>query len=249
MNEVICGDAADILSQMKSNFIDLVITSPPYDNLREYNGFTFDFDAILSCLYKVVKDGGIIVWVVNDALIKGSESLTSFKQAVKFVEAGFNLHDTMIYEKNSPSFPAVPGKSKRYTQIFEYMFVFSKGKPKTINLLCDKSNIEAGKDYGNRAVFGGKKYVVPDFSIRNNIWRYNTSKGNKFKHPAPFPEQLAADHILSWSNEEDLILDPMCGSGTVLVAAKKLNRKYIGIDISEEYCSMSIKRLKESSCQ
>jgi len=178
--------------------------------------------------------------VVGDQTKNGSESGTSFKQALYFKEIGFNLHDTMIYEKNSSTYPAsVSGN--RYSQIFEYMFVFSKGKPKA-KLICDKPNKWAGhKDFS-----GKLKNPVPDFSPRTNIWRYITSF-NGVKHPAPFPEQLAADHIISWSNEGDVIYDPFMGSGTTGYVAKKLNRNYIGSEISLDYCLIANQRIIQAS--
>ena len=229
LNTVYCGNCLDVLKGFPENCINLTVTSPPYDNLRSYNGYEFDFEGIARELFRVTANGGVVVWVVGDATDKGSETGTSFRQALYFKEIGFNLHDTMIYEKNSPAFPA-RANSNRYTQIFEYMFVFSKGKPKC-NLICDKPNKWAGhKDFS-----GKLKNPVPDFSPRNNIWKYTTSF-NGVKHPAPFPEKLAEDHILTWSNPGDLVLDPMAGSGTTLRAAKKTGRNYIGIEISEEYC-------------
>lgn len=229
VNTVYCGNCLEVLKGFPENCINLTVTSPPYDNLRSYNGYEFDFEGIARELFRVTANGGVVVWVVGDATDKGSETGTSFRQALYFKEIGFNLHDTMIYEKNSPAFPA-RASSNRYTQIFEYMFVFSKGKPKC-NLICDKPNKWAGhKDFS-----GKLKNPVPDFSPRNNIWKYTTSF-NGVKHPAPFPEKLAEDHILTWSNPGDLVLDPMAGSGTTLRAAKKAGRNYIGIEISEEYC-------------
>lgn len=229
VNTVYCGNCLEVLKGFPENCINLTVTSPPYDNLRSYNGYEFDFEGIARELFRVTANGGVVVWVVGDATDKGSETGTSFRQALYFKEIGFNLHDTMIYEKNSPAFPA-RANSNRYTQIFEYMFVFSKGKPKC-NLICDKPNKWAGhKDFS-----GKLKNPVPDFSPRNNIWKYTTSF-NGVKHPAPFPEKLAEDHILTWSNPGDLVLDPMAGSGTTLRAAKKAGRNYIGIEISEEYC-------------
>ena len=185
------------MSITDSQSIDLTITSPPYDNIRNYNNrskFNFDIFKTMACeLYRVTKKGGIIVWVIGDSVIKGSETGTSFRQALYFKEIGFNLHDTMIYQKNGCTFPA-RREGIRYSQIFEYMFIFAKGEvPK--HLICDKPNKWAGfKDFS-----GKLKNPVPEFSPRNNIWRYVTSF-NGVKHPAPFPEALAADHILSWSN-------------------------------------------------
>lgn len=222
------------MARMPDNFVDLVLTSPPYDNLREYNGYSFDFEPIAKELYRITK--GMLVWVVGDAVIAGSETGTSFRQALFFKECGFKLHDTMIYEKNSPSYPA-RADGNRYTQIFEYMFVFSKGEvPK--QLICDKPNKWAGhKDFS-----GKLKKPVPDFSPRNNIWKYTTSF-NGWKHPAPFPEELARDHILSWSSEGQLVYDPFMGSGTTAYMAQALKRNYVGSEISSEYCEMIEKRL------
>ena len=226
------------MSLMPDGYVDMVLTSPPYDNLRKYNGYSFEFEPIAQELYRVMKADSVMVWVVGDATVDGSETGTSFKQALYFKEIGFKLHDTMIYEKNSPAYPA-SRTSNRYTQIFEYMFVLTKGKvPK--QLICDKPNKWAGhKDFS-----GLLKNPVPDFSPRNNIWKYTTSF-NGWKHPAPFPEGLAQDHILSWSKEGDVVYDPFMGSGTTAAAAKKLKRNYIGSEISEEYCLMIEERLKQ----
>lgn len=256
-NELLLGDCLDVLKKIDKEIVDLTVTSPPYDNLREYNGFSLDVDSIIEELYRVTKKGGIVVWVVGDATVKGSETGTSFKQALKFIEKGFRLHDTMIYEKNTSSFPA-RRDGNRYTQIFEYMFIFSKGSPKTSNLICDKPNKWAGHtNWGkntHRGVDGELKEStkikpVPDFSPRNNIWKYTvgggfaTSDKIAHKHPAIFPEKLAEDHILTWSNEGDLVLDPFGGSGTTAKMSKLNNRDYIYIDVSEEYLRIAEERI------
>jgi site-specific DNA-methyltransferase (adenine-specific) len=257
LNRIIHGDSEHILKTMPSNSIHLTITSPPYDNIRDYNGYNFAEENIIKELFRVTKSGGVVVWVVGDATINGGESGSSFRQALKFMEHGFKLHDTMIYEKNTSSFPA-KRNGNRYTQIFEYMFVFCKDKIATANLISDKPNKWAGHtNWGkntNRLKNGELQETtdikpVPDFSPRNNIWKYNVGKGFNSKdkesheHPAIFPEQLAEDHIMSWSNEGDIILDPFSGSGTTSKMAKKNGRKYIGIDISEEYCKLATKIL------
>lgn len=238
-NEIYCGNCADLLNEIDDNTIDLTLTSPPYDSLRSYNGYVFNFDIfkkIASELFRITKKGGSVVWVVGDETIQGSETGTSLKQALYFKEIGFNLHDTMIYEKNSSTFPAKKD-GNRYTQIFEYMFVFSKGKPKC-KLICDKINKWAGHSSFDRTI-----PPVPEKSPRTNIWKYTTSfNDNKFNHPASFPIGLAKDHILTWTEKEDLVIDPMCGSGITVRVADMLERKYIGIDISEDYC----KKVKES---
>lgn len=234
------------------NFVDLTVTSPPYDNLRTYKGFVFDYKNMLKELYRITKSGGVVVWVVGDATIKGSETGTSFKQALFAKEIGFNLHDTMIYAKNGTG---ACGSNLCYWQAFEYMFVFTKGKPNTINRLTNgKPRTKGGTKMGRLTKDGVQKIENRSSAegkeqIRNNIWTYNvgfTTGDDKVKHPAKFPEDLAQDHILSWSNEEDIVLDPMCGSGTTCKMAWLNKRNFIGIDISEEYINnICIPRLKQ----
>lgn len=247
MNKIHNEDCLSTMAQMPDGVIDLTVTSPPYDNLRAYDsniGLEWNFEVfkpIADELYRVTRKNGVVVWVVGDATIKGSETGSSFRQVLYFKDIGFNLHDTMIYEKNSSSFPA-SAKSNRYTQIFEYMFVLSKGKPKG-NLICDKKNKWAGwVDFGKKVL----KEPVPEFSPRTNIWKYVTSF-NGVKHPAPFPEKLAKDHIESWSKKGDLVYDPFMGSGTTAKMAKLSGRKFIGSEISEEYCKIAETRLSEAS--
>lgn len=247
-NKIIHGDCIDKMRDIPDNSIDMVMTSPPYDNLRDYGkDFTgwgeHIWKPVLDGIFRVLKDGGVCVWVVGDATINGSETGTSFKQALYWMEIGGKLHDTMIYEKNSSTYPARKS-SNRYTQIFEYMFVLSKGKPKA-SLLCDKKNKWAGhKDFS-----GKLKNPVPQYSPRHNIWRYVTSFSNKTGHPAPFPLQLARDHIKSWSNEGDTILDPFMGSGTTGVACVNLNREFIGIELDENYFKIAEDRIHEYQSQ
>lgn len=251
-NQCIHGDCLEKLKDLPNGSIDLTVTSPPYDNLRTYNGYSFDFEGVAKELYRVTKQGGVVVWVVGDQVINGSESGTSFKQALFFKEIGYRLHDTMIYDKGKVVFP----DANRYHNCFEYMFVFSKGKPKTTNLLADRKNKyqTQRKNSSFRQKDGSIKSKqvksTPEFGIRYNIWQcsngYMQSTADKFafKHPAMFPEKLAEDHILSWSNEGDTVLDPFAGSGTTLKMAKKNKRNYIGIEISAEYIKICEERLK-----
>lgn len=250
LNKVYCGESVTFMKEnIPNNFIDLTVTSPPYDDLRKYNGYIFDYKSMLSELYRVTKDGGVVVWVIGDKTEKGSETLTSFIHALYAKEIGFNVHDTMIYAKSK----IVPTdfKCNRYYQGFEYMFIFSKGKPKTCNYLRVPSkhggkkavsiNRKEDGSLRNDRVDKQKGRVVADTKIKSNIWEYASQsvKG----HPAPFPEQLALDHILSWSNEGDIVLDPMCGSGTTCKMAYLNNRKFIGVDISKEYCDIATERI------
>lgn len=249
-----CGDRVSLMKELPDLCIDLTVTSPPYDNLRVYDGFMFDHQQVIQQLYRLTKQGGIVVWIVGDATINGSESGSSFKQALYFMDIGFKLHDTMIYEKNGSAFPAAR-TSKRYTQIFEYMFVFCKGKIRNdITLLCDKPNKWAGyTNWGNNTRYdkeGNLKQTdnikpIPDFSLRNNIWKYSVGFNDKTGHPAVFPEQLAQDHILSWSKECDVVLDPFMGSGTTAKMAILNNRHYIGFEVSKEYCEIARERINK----
>lgn len=239
-------DCLETMARLEDGSIDLTVTSPPYDNLRLYNGYSFDFEAVARELYRITKDGGVVVWVVGDATIDGSETGTSFRQALFFKEIGFNLHDTMIYQKHNFSNPS----TNRYHQIFEFMFVLSKGKPKTFNALKDRPNVEAGKigSWGkntSRQVDGTmverKRKVNTEFGMRYNIWRIKTEM--KPLHPAPFPEELARDHVLSWSNPGDIVYDPFMGSGTTAKVAIETDRKYLGSEISSEYWEIAQKRI------
>jgi DNA modification methylase len=238
------------MEEINDNSIDLTITSPPYDNLRIYKGYTFDFEPIAQELYRITKQGGVVVWIVADATIKGSETGTSFKQVLYFKDIGFNIHDTMIYAKNS----YMPLTHNRYEQAFEYMFILSKGKPKTFNPIMIQS-----KTAGTKRNRGGskakettyaerlrdEKTIVKDKKQSPNIFYYDVGKNEKTLHNAPFPEKLAEDHIISWSNEDDLVFDPMCGSGTTCKMAKLNNRKFIGFEISKEYCEIANKRIEK----
>lgn len=248
IEKIVCGNCVDIMKLLPENFIDLTVTSPPYDNLRTYKGYDFDFKSIADQLFRITKKGGVVVWVVGDQTIKGSETGTSFKQALYFKEIGFNLHDTMIYQKTGTG---ACGSNYAYWQEFEYMFVFSKDKIKTVNRIKDVENLSFGKSVtkGRISTHGkdkDKKHrIVPKMSVRTNIWRIHSSKNDDphLKHPAKFPEKLANDHIISWSNPGDLVFDPMCGSGTTCKMAKINRRDYIGIDISQEYCDIAVKRV------
>lgn len=245
-------DCLEGFKLLDNNCIDLTVTSPPYDNLRTYNGYSFDFKNTAKELYRVTKDGGVVIWVVGDKVNNGSKTCTSYKQALFFMDIGFNMYDVIIYQKTSPSAP----HKGRYFNSFEYMFVLSKGKPKTINLLYDRPNKSSGRNTGrlskresNGVLTTKKSITISDFGLRTNIWTYdvgnNKSTKDKiaFKHPAIFPERLANDHIISWSNENDVILDPFIGSGTTAKIALLNNRKYIGFEISKEYCDIAEKRI------
>ena len=249
---LIQGDCGEVLRTLTSESVDLTVTSPPYDNLRKYKGYSFDFEGIAKQLFRVTKEGGVVVWVVSDATANGSETGTSFKQALYFKECGFNLNDTMIWRKPN-SIPT--DKRYRYQQCFEYMFVFSKGKPKTFNPILEPTKTKRsyksswGRKDDKMILNSGLTRTTKDLKVADNIFNYPISVGGAsadkiaFKHPAIFPEKLAEDHILSWSNEWDLVLDPFAGSGTTLKMAKKNNRNYIGIEIAPEYIEIINQRL------
>ena len=256
-NSVINKTSEEALKEIPDNCIDIVVTSPPYDDLRDYTGkVTWNFDVfkkIAIQLYRVMKEGGVVVWVIGDKTENGSKTLTSFRQALFFKELGFNMFDIIIYEKTGSG----PPHNNRYFNTYEYMFVLSKGKPKTINLLKDKPNKWAGvstysevtrREKDGTLTKKGRK-TVSEYGTRTNIWKYVNGKGFStkdniaYKHPAIFPEKLVEDHLKSWSNEGDLVLDPFGGSGTTGKIAKLLNRDYILIEAIEEYCNIAKKRI------
>jgi DNA modification methylase len=246
LNQLYNENCLATMLKMENDFIDLTVTSPPYDDLRQYNGYHFPFEDIAKELFRVTKKGGVVVWVVNDGTVKGSETGTSFKQALYFKECGFNIHDTMIYEKSGMAYP----DSNRYHQVFEYMFILSKGAPKTVNLIKDRENKFVGTMGGNKR---GGLCKREKYGARFNVWRYANGRDNSskdriaFQHPAIFPESLAHDHIISWSNEGDLVYDPFMGSGTTGKMAVKTNRNWIGSEISSDYCKIARQRIKDFS--
>jgi DNA modification methylase len=248
------GDCLEIMADAPSESVDLTVTSPPYDNLRTYNGSLTDWNedkwkAILAELYRITKTGGLVVWVVGDATIKGSESGTSFRQALFAMECGFNLHDTMIWSKGT--FTAVGSLVSRYAPVFEYMFVFSKGKPKTFNPIKDRPNKTFGDVHhgkarqrdGSMKALSNPGREIPEYGQRFNIWVVPNPGKAGIEHPATFPLNLAADHILSWSNPGDTVLDPFMGSGTTGVACQNTGRELIGIEQDAAYFAIAEKRL------
>ena len=249
------GDCLEVMDELIADGIqvDLTVTSPPYDNLRTYNdSLNWNEDIwknVLDRLFKITKDGGVVVWVVGDATIKGSETGTSFKQALYAKDIGFNLHDTMIYKKTK--FSPYDPRNKRYKQQFEYMFILSKGKPNVYNPIRDVPNKYAGLKFKGRHGRTNKDKIrkpnieyktLKDFQDRSNIWDY-AQEGNQSSHPAPFPKQLAQDHIISWSDKGNLILDCFMGSGTTGVACKNLNRSFIGIELDTNYFNIAKDRI------
>lgn len=246
VNKIYNENCLITMARMPDNYIDLTLTSPPYDNLRDYKGYSFDFKSIAKELYRITKDGGVVVWIVNDSKVKGSKTLTSFKQALFFKKIGFFVHDIMIWKKSTFSSPI----KNMYHNIFEYMFVLSKGKPKTFNPLIDRKNKKSGTK--TTTTFRGSDGTTSRRSVKRinkygkrfNIWRINEVKNNaQGKHPAPFPEQLANDHIISWSNENDIVYDCFIGSGTTAKMSLKNNRDFIGSEISKEYCKIAEQRI------
>jgi len=243
------ADCVKFMNEMPADCVDLVVTSPPYDDLRDYKGYKFEFYAVAQGLFKVIKSGGVVVWVIGDR-INGGKSLTSFRQGIYFQEIGFNMHDVMIYQKKNTPFM----RSNAYTNCYEFMFVLSKGSPKTFNPIKEKT-VRKGLEMlvHNKKADGINKKVLKELKpekTKTNIWQYavglggTTSDRFAFQHPAMFPEKLARDHILSWSNEGDLVFDPMCGAGTTCKMAALTKRDYLGIDISSEYIEIAEARLK-----
>jgi site-specific DNA-methyltransferase (adenine-specific) len=250
---ILCGDNVEVLRrEVADESIQLTVTSPPYDNLRKYKGFAWDFESLARELYRVTKPGGVVVWIVADATVNGSETGTSFRQALYFMECGFNLHDTMIWNKGSCG---NVGSPKRYWSVHEYMFILSKGPVSVANMIMDKRNKTAGSVISMKSTTRNsddatvpsstRGQVIREFGKRSNVWDISPAMGGKLGHPAPFPEALARDHILSWSNPGDTVLDPFLGSGTTGKMAVSNGREFIGIDISPEYVDLAQRRIGE----
>lgn len=249
MTKLFVGDNVEVMRrEVPDNSVQLTVTSPPYDNLRKYNGFTWDFPAVAKELYRVTKPGGVVVWVVADATVNGSETGTSFRQALYFKECGFNLHDTMVYAKSS----YMPKTHNRYEQAFEYVFVLSKGRPSVFNPLMvpcvtagTKRNRAGAKqheaEYAERA--REEWTTVNSEKQHPNVFFYDVGKNDKTIHNAPFPEELVRDNVRSWSNPGDTVLDPFLGSGTTGKMAAQLGRFFIGVDISPEYVELARTRI------
>jgi site-specific DNA-methyltransferase (adenine-specific) len=253
INKILEGNSVEVMKSFDDNVIDLTVTSPPYDDLRNYKGYVFPFEEMAKELYRITKPGGVVVWVVADATIDATETGTSFKHALFFKEIGFNIHDTMIFRKKNP-IPQI--YRKRYNNEFEYMFVFSKGVVKTHNPImvdCMHAGLELNgttyKNYSKNEQTREKlAKPVKEKKVKGNIWDYVVGKKQEDQeakgHPAPFPCQLVRDHITSWTNPGDLVLDPMSGSGTTARVACEMGRNYIGIDISPEYCEIARERVR-----
>jgi site-specific DNA-methyltransferase (adenine-specific) len=254
--QLLNGDCIEKMKSFSAEYVDLTVTSPPYDNLRDYRGYYFNFEGVAQELYRVTKTGGVVVWIVGDATVEGNETGTSFRQALRFKEIGFNLHDTMIYAKRAVG---ACGSCYSYQQAFEYMFVLVKGKLKCFNPIKDLISQRAGKPtrYTKSAKSNSNGYsldshikIAPPSSKRQNIWTYDIGFGSgddKTKHPAVFPELLAQDHILSWSNSGDMVLDPFLGSGTTGKMAILNGRNFIGIEISQEYLNVAQERINKAT--
>jgi len=253
MIELMHGDCLDVMRDMLSEgSVDLTVTSPPYDNLRTYNGTLNDWtpekwQAIIRELFRVTKQGGVVVWIVCDATINGSETGTSFRQALYAMDCGFRLHDTMVWCKPNP----MPGGSfDQYQAAHEFMFVWSKGRPKAANILREpcKHAGATGRRKGSSGVNGWKATggvrIVRDTKRRPNFWLVSTSANGK-GHPAVFPEAIARDHILSWSNEGDTVLDPFLGSGTTGKMAILEGRRFIGIEREPDYFDIAHRRIAQ----
>ncbi len=249
-NHLYVADCVEFMARMDAGTVDLTVTSPPYDNLRDYNGYSFDFEAIASGLFRVTKPGGVVVWVVGDKIDRGRRTLSSFRQGLYFQEIGFRMHDVMIYRKKNTPFM----RSNAYTNAYEFMFVLSKGSPKTFHPLKEPT-VRSGYEMlvhnkGPDAINNKVLKELKKEKTRTNIWAYAVGLGGTtrdkvaFRHPAVFPEKLAGDHIRSWTEPGDLVFDPMCGSGTTPKMALLAGRDYIGVDVSPDYIAIAEQRME-----
>ena len=256
---IIVGECASVMRQeFPDDCVDLIVTSPPYDDLRCYGGYDFDCDAIGRQMLRVLRPGGVAVWIVGER-VKDGRTCSSFEQGLAFRDMGFRMHDLMVYQKLNTPFM----RKNAYTQAHELMFVLSKGAPTTFNpLTCPTKQTGVRMTVYGRGADGDNskrrpvKYAAR--KTRTNVWAYATGLSNTTRdkfcfgpdgHPAMFPEALARDHILSWSNPGDLVLDPMCGAGTTLKMASLHDRRWVGIEISHDYAGLAERRVKGAAAQ
>lgn len=246
------GDCLDVMRTLGDGTVDCVVTSPPYDTLRKYRGAAADwgfdkFKEIASELVRILADGGVIVWNVNDATENGGRTGTSFRQCLAFMELGLKLNDTMIWRKTNP-LPQV--RQPRYAACFEYMFILSKGKPKAFNPIMRKTKFGGSsynstcKNMGGESGRTRKDFTINDEAIEYNVWDIAVAQ-NKTCHPAVFPYELAYRHVISWTDEGDLVCDPFMGTGTTGAACVNANRRFIGMEKVEEYFNIAKERIEE----
>ena len=255
INSIICGDSAEVLKNFPDNSIDMVVTSPPYDGLRDYNGFSLDLHKIGKEIYRVLKDGGIAVMVIQDATKDFAKSLTSFRTIVDWCDnVGFRLFETVIYHKNGTE---GAWWKQRFRVDHEYMPIFMKGKkPQYFNKeplkIPSKHGGKVMSGSGNRRTDGTLSETVRrpinTMKCRGTVWDYLMAGDKnplKRKHPAVFPDKIPYDCIQCFCPEGGLVLDPFIGCGSTAVMAKVLGRNYIGIDISREYCDLAEERIEK----
>lgn len=247
------GECSKVMSGWPADCIDMVLTSPPYADLLNYRGFKFDLAAIARQLFRVLKDGGVMVWVIGDKTVDYSRQMIPYTHAFGLRDAGFCIYDVMIYSKPAGRYM----NRYRYPNVYEHMIVASKGKPKTFNPIMVKTKKPGDsrnttilhRDADNNRTLGYR--TTAEERPHDNIWKYSPGFGAvdryAFEHPAVFPEKLARDQIISWSNPNDIVLDPMCGSGTTLKMARVYGRRYAGIDVAPEYLEIVRRRLRECS--
>ncbi len=255
LNKIICGDCVEVLKSIPDNSIDLVVTSPPYDGIRKYNGFSFNLHSTGKELFRVLKDGGIIAMVIQDQTKNFGKSLTSFKTIIDWCEnVGFKLFETIIYKKHGAE---GAWWTKRFRVDHEYIPIFLKGeRPAYFN----KEPLKIPSKHGGKTMTGcatrltngktlkSKRVFINPMKCRGTLWDYTTcGDGTRLKHqhPATFPDKIPVDFIRCFCPKNGIVLDPFIGSGTTALAAIQLNRNYIGIDISKEYCELAKKRIRE----
>lgn len=253
LNQIICGDAFEIVRSWPASSVDMVVTSPPYDGIRDYKGFSLNLSAVGQELHRILKDGGVVAMVIQDQTKNFGKSLTSFRTILDWCDrVGFKLFETVIYRKYGAE---GAWWNKRFRVDHEYIPVFLKGeRPQYFN----KEHLKIPSKHGGKTMTGGgtrltngvriatRAITINPFKCRGTIWEYMTAgDGSRLKHqhPATFPNQLPYDFIQCFCPPDGIVLDPFVGSGTTTVAAKNLDRSYIGIDIAPAYCEIAKKRM------
>ena len=266
INQIFNEDCLETMKRMPDNYVDLILTSPPYDNMRSYGGnknyhqrlnqtgFSFDFEGIAKELTRVLKPGGVIMWNVQDQTIKGSRTGNSMRQALFFMEeCGLFLHDHLIWYKTGTPFPSI----YRYRNVWENMFILTKGKPNTFNPILKKNktggasrNRRRERNHNGELVMKERVVTTKEYGIDDNVWyitnHFNvTDEMKKYGHPAVMADEVAKRHIQSWTNEGDVVYDPFLGAATTTRLAKQMNRNWIGSEIHKPYFDISKKIMSD----
>lgn len=255
VDKVHCMECVEGMEMLPDDCVDLVVTSPPYDAVRKYNGFAFDLHQTGAQIHRVLKDGGIAAMVIQDQTKDFGKSLTSFRTIIDWCDSfGFKLFECVIYRKNGSE---GAWWKHRFRVDHEYIPLFLKGDRPAY---FDKQPLRVPSKHGGKVMSGSGnrrtdgatngtvRREINATKCRGTIWNYLMAGDKnplKRKHPAVFPDAIPSDLIQCFCPPGGIVLDPFIGSGSTAVQALKHERHFIGFDISQEYCDLCNQRLEK----